>query len=167
MPDNKWWLAQNVKYAGTGQAISISGCTPEICGRYYEYDQFNKAFGGTSGWGANIQGVCPNQWVLPINSDWNTLFTSISTTASTVCQRLRSATSTCSPRTDYYGWANKMRVGYTNRAALNCHWWENSAQHHFVRIDHETYTGNICNVYNFASDTGQYYANAIRCFRQL
>ncbi|MDR0582009.1 MAG: hypothetical protein LBG31_03495, partial [Prevotellaceae bacterium] len=78
MPDNKWWLAQNVKFAQTGLAISISGCTPEKCGRYYESDQFNKAFGGSSGWGENKQGVCPNGWVLPTLSNWTTLVNSIS-----------------------------------------------------------------------------------------
>ncbi|MDR1895411.1 MAG: hypothetical protein LBR10_01305, partial [Prevotellaceae bacterium] len=33
MPDNKWWLAQNVKYAATGDAHS--GCDKEECGRRY------------------------------------------------------------------------------------------------------------------------------------
>ncbi|MDR2359043.1 MAG: hypothetical protein LBD87_04495, partial [Prevotellaceae bacterium] len=167
MPDGKWWLAQNVKYAGTGYTISFSGCTPEICGRHYDSEQFNKAYGGTSGWGANKQGVCPNQWVLPIKSDWNTLFTSISTTASVVCERLRSATCTCTPRTDYYGWANKMRVGYGNYAQVNCHWWENTTQHCFVRIDHISNTGNVCSTYEMPCLTDQSYRIAVRCFRQL
>ncbi|MDR2358883.1 MAG: hypothetical protein LBD87_03660 [Prevotellaceae bacterium] len=167
MPDGKWWLAQNVKYAGTGQAISISGCTPEICGRYYTTDQFNIASGGTSGFGANKQGVCPNQWVLPITSDWNTLFTSVSSTTSVVCERLRSATCTCTPKTDYYGWANKMRVGYGNHAAYNCHWWDNANRYAIARIDHRHNVGNVCNVIETLTTVPDVALMAIRCFRQL
>ncbi|MDR3134333.1 MAG: hypothetical protein LBU42_10015, partial [Prevotellaceae bacterium] len=40
MPDNKWWLAQNVKlasYNSTTIGAAISGCTKEECGRAYTW----------------------------------------------------------------------------------------------------------------------------------
>jgi hypothetical protein len=55
MPDNKWWLAQNMKYAGTG--TQPSWCTKDECGRLYQHAQANGSWGGTSGSGSNKQGV--------------------------------------------------------------------------------------------------------------
>ena len=46
MPDNKWWLAQNVKYAGTGSANSNSGCTQDNCGRLYTGAQMSNTYTG-------------------------------------------------------------------------------------------------------------------------
>ena len=165
MPDSKWWLAQNVKYAGTGSSITMSGCTAEICGRYYTLSQFNGSYPGTSGYGANKQGVCPNGWNLPITSNWETLFNSISSTQAVVAERLRANNSKCSPKPDYYGWANKKYVGYNNNN-YHCHWWTNVASYHFVRIDHWTAIGDICNVVELLSSA---FATlmAVRCFRQL
>ncbi len=105
MPDNKWWLAQNVKYAATGSAVS--GCTKDECGRAYTPTQMNGAWGGSSGWGSNIQGICPSGWVVPILSDWDNFITAI---GSTKAERIRPYNSTCSPKSDYYGWASKVGV---------------------------------------------------------
>ena len=167
MPDNKWWLAQNLKYTGTGQAITISGCTPEICGRYYGPAQFNTASSGSSGWGENKQGVCPTQWVLPTESNWKTLFTSISTTVSVVCERLRELTNTCTPRPDYYGWANKMRVSYNNIAEFNSQWWHNTSKYSYCRIEHQHNVGNVCNYYECMGNAVDVNLISVRCFRQL
>jgi uncharacterized protein (TIGR02145 family) len=168
MPDNNWWLAQNVKYAGTGSSISISGCTAEICGRYYTLAQFNGSYPGTSGYGANKQGVCPNGWVLPISTNWATLFNSISTTQAVVAERLRANNSYCSPRPDYYGFANKLYVGYNNNL-YGCHWWTNENSYHFARLDHWTNIGNRCGVVENYTGTGGTTSTlmAVRCFRQL
>jgi uncharacterized protein (TIGR02145 family) len=170
MPDDKWWLAQNVRYAGTGSSITITGCTPEICGKYYSQTQFNGAYGGSSGYGENKQGVCPNGWILPIFSNWTTLFDSISGTPSVVCARLRAANSTCSPILDYYGWSNKINVCYKNWAGLyNDHWVANDGVSHLQRMDGAD-SGNACNVlgqyngWNTAHDTE---GATVRCFRQL
>ncbi|MDR0581681.1 MAG: hypothetical protein LBG31_01840 [Prevotellaceae bacterium] len=57
MPDNKWWLAQNVKIAGyNGSTVgsAVSGCTKDECGRRYTYTETIAAWGGTGGTGANI-----------------------------------------------------------------------------------------------------------------
>jgi uncharacterized protein (TIGR02145 family) len=106
MPDNKWWLAQNVKYAGTGYAITeVSGCTKDKCGRWYTAAQAS----GSSGYGANKQGVCPNGWVLPVVQSYATLYSAISGTASVVAARLRALDSPCSGGNDYYGWASAVR----------------------------------------------------------
>jgi uncharacterized protein (TIGR02145 family) len=168
MPDNKWWLAQNVRYAGTGASITISGCTPEICGRWYSAAQRNASWGGSSGVGENKQGVCPNGWVLPIHSSWTNLFNSISGTASVYCQRLRSGNSSCSPRDDYYGWASKLRLGYRSAVgSFNDHWWSNAGTGYYVRLDHYTNVGDVCNVSEQTDSGGTLTDMPVRCFRQL
>jgi uncharacterized protein (TIGR02145 family) len=105
MPDNKWWLAQNVKYNKTG--YNIGACTPEECGRAYTYAQAYASYaGGSSGSSGNVQGVCPPGWLLPILADWSAFANSISATASVVLTRIRAKNSSCTPKDDYYGWAS-------------------------------------------------------------
>jgi uncharacterized protein (TIGR02145 family) len=166
MPDNKWWLAQNVKYAQTGQAVSISGCTPEKCGRYYTAAQKSGSYGGTSGNGSNKQGVCPNGWVLPVFSNWTALFNNISSNTSVVCQRLRALNSPCSPRDNYYGWANQMIVSYSSCASsCNDHWHANDTNGSMQRMDHWSNIGNYCNTLEQCNPGAL--PMTVRCFRQL
>jgi uncharacterized protein (TIGR02145 family) len=102
MPDNKWWLAQNVKY-GVGSAIN--GCTEEQCGLAYTWAQAYASYaGGSSGSTGNVQGVCPPGWLLPIRATFGTLFSSLGTT-SVACSHLRAHNCVCTPHTDGYGWA--------------------------------------------------------------
>ncbi|MDR3133368.1 MAG: hypothetical protein LBU42_05015 [Prevotellaceae bacterium] len=170
MPDNKWWLAQNVKYASAGYAIS--GCTEDDCGRAYTYAQAYASYaGGTSASTGNVQGICPPGWLLPIATDWSMFVNSISSNSSVVAERLRSLNSSCTPVTDYYGWANKMNIldghtliyngvsWYLNECAGDRHWG--------LRID--SFPSNLQCDYVNTGCTGNLatrYAN-VRCFRQL
>jgi uncharacterized protein (TIGR02145 family) len=109
MPDNKWWLAQNVKlaqYNATTVGAVISGCSKDECGRGYSFAEAGGAWGGTSGSPGNVQGVCPAGWVVPVLANWQTFVAAISPTASVVAERIRAKNSPCTPKTDYYGWAS-------------------------------------------------------------
>ena len=167
MPDNHWWLAQNVRHEGTGSSITVSGCSPETCGRYYTSSQFNGSYGGTSGYGENIQGVCPGGWVLPVSSTWQTLCTALGSTASDVIQEIRAEKSTCSPIRNWYGWANVMPLAYNN--LLTGEHWRSNKLYHAFRIDHKSNLGLACNVYEILDMESIYGAMPItvRCYRQL
>ena len=127
MPDNHWWLAQNVKYANAGSTNTVAGCTPDKCGRLYIGAQMSSTYTGStgaSGYGAGKQGVCPNDWILPISTDWRALVDAIETvpltpftwsvytwvygTSLKVCERLASPDSPHVTGNNYYGWANQM-----------------------------------------------------------
>jgi uncharacterized protein (TIGR02145 family) len=102
MPDNKWWLAQNVKYALKG--ITINGCDKDSCGRSYTNVE---VFAGN--FAINQQTICPSGWVLPSNTQWNTMTNNISSNLVIAWQDMRSLQCSCKPITDRYGWATKGR----------------------------------------------------------
>jgi uncharacterized protein (TIGR02145 family) len=170
MPDNKWWLAQNVKYATTGSSVTISGCTPDKCGRAYTGAQANGAWGGSkTGIGANVQGVCPPGWILPLNADWYDLRANISTDVATICRRIRALDSPCGNAEDYYGFANI--IGYmvdgAKYGACGSFRTNDSAGYDWVfNWDCGGSCPNCCNqIY-----TGVHEANRtapVRCLRQL
>ena len=165
MPDNKWWLAQNVKYAGTGSSVTTSGCTKEKCGRWYTSAQASGSWGGTSGYGANKQGVCPSGWNLPIDNDWSTFIKSISTTNSIVSERLRNPNSNCTPKTDYYGWANGNCV-YANNGGCCEIFYNNEAAQYYFRFDASAAYCDQCGQISH-TQTSYNHAQGVRCFRQL
>ncbi|MDR0694888.1 MAG: hypothetical protein LBF81_06285 [Prevotellaceae bacterium] len=175
MPDGKWWLAQNVKYAGTGETITVGGCTKELCGRWYTYVQSKAAHGGTSGDGENIQGVCPNGWVLPALNNWQTMFQSISTSNTIICQSLRQLSSSCTPINDTYGWAAGKNHHYKRPDGQLFGgeiWWANEATTPCAsQIDQQNWVGSACNVVQHFTFDGSHQAAvqavAVRCFRQL
>ena len=108
MPDGNWWLAQNVKlasYNGNPVGVAISGCDKDECGRWYTHAQANGSYGGTTtGYGANVQGVCPNNWVLPVEADWKSLTSSFGTSYAVALSYLTSANCRCDSD-DAWGWA--------------------------------------------------------------
>ena len=167
MPDNKWWLAQNVRYAKTGSSITISGCTPEICGRYYSITEFNSSHeGSSSGTGWGIQGVCPVGWMLPVNSDWTSFLDAISTSASVVGERIRALNSHCTTRLNYYGWADQLKIDFDNTT------------YHEFKLSNENTANSVywdrngsngsdsCNSHGFLTVTGSR-VTPVRCFRDL
>ncbi len=172
MPDNKWWLAQNVKLSTcNGSAIgkALSYCSKDKCGRAYTSPETSKACGGNSGYGANKQGVCPEGWVLPLGSDFTTLRNSISTTASVVCQRLRAIKSPCSGGNDYYGWASVYVVNGSDDPNYCAYWKANdspSGCYIGLGLDALAGTGMVCGAIH-PSDCGNYVNNvsAVRCLR--
>ena len=111
MPDNKWWLAQNVKYEQSG-SILFQNCGKDSCGRFYTNSQI---FGGN--YGVNRQSVCPPQWVLPSVSQWVAMTNAISGTLTTAILDLRSLQIPCNPRPDNYGWAARGRSSAVEEAA--------------------------------------------------
>jgi uncharacterized protein (TIGR02145 family) len=173
MPDNKWWLAQNVKFEGTGEAVTTGGCTPDKCGRRYTGAQMSQSWGGTSGYGSGIQGVCPNGWILPVNSDYASLTSSISATASVVAARLEAELSICSGGNNYYGWANVIGVSLPTvsiNSGYECWRTNNSVNWEYgLFLNHIPNSGVMtCG----ALAVGHSYANLdrvspVRCFRQL
>jgi uncharacterized protein (TIGR02145 family) len=178
MPDNKWWLAQNVRYAGAdasvGYSVStvIAGCTEETCGRFYKDAEFNAAHGGSSGIGQNIQGVCPPGWVLPINSEWQTFHNSLGGNDTERTSRIRAANSGCSSITNYFGFANP--VTFIHGTITGCNyltgsgWRSNHGQRGLYRIDHISGKPNACNQYEIiTAGTSSCNDWAVRCFRNL
>jgi uncharacterized protein (TIGR02145 family) len=173
MPDNKWWLAQNVKFVQTGEAVTAGGCTPDKCGRRYTGVQMSQSWGGTSGYGSGKQGVCPNGWVLPVNSDYANLTSSISATASVVAARLQAEQSICSGGNNYYGWASVIGISLPNlviNSGFEC-WRTNDS----VNWEYGLFLNHIPNsgvMTCGAVAVGHSYANmdrvsSVRCFRQL
>ena len=109
MPDNKWWLAQNVKlaeYNNSAIGQTISGYTKDEAGMAYTWAQIYASYaGGSSSSTGNVQGICPPGWLLPVTADFNTLMSNIGDEA-TVSVRLRALRTKCTQQgNDYYGWA--------------------------------------------------------------
>jgi uncharacterized protein (TIGR02145 family) len=174
MPDNNWWLAQNVKYAGSGSANTYTGCTKDKCGRWYTAAQANGSYGGTSGSGSNKQGVCPNGWVLPVVSDWTTFKNTISADDATVVTALRSLNSTdCGSTPNTYGWANDIELftpatqGWPTRWGTM--WRSNDDYSRSFIIDSQCGVGRICGslCHQYVDIGYDKYGISVRCFRQL
>jgi uncharacterized protein (TIGR02145 family) len=166
MPDNKWWLAQNVKYAGVGSAIT--GCTEDECGRQYTWEQVYASYaGGSSGSSGNVQGICPSGWLLPVTYNYTTL-TNLIGDETTICQRLRAQTSPCTPRIDYYGWASVRST--CNGEDLNAGdaWYANDTNREdglIIDLAHNG-SGLQCNkIYQHLVQAA--HRASVRCFRQL
>ena len=191
MPDNKWWLAQNVKiasYNGSTVGSAVSGCTEDECGRRYTYTETIAAWGGTGGTGANIQGVCPSSWILPVNSEWMTFITTIDPTISwttytqpsaagaytvnaAVIKKLIRPDAYCDVGSDIYGWAQIKEAKYdtTWRNGMLC-WW--CGQHHtygsYNCLNHIPGSATDCGYISAAHPTIQTTIMLpVRCFRQL
>jgi uncharacterized protein (TIGR02145 family) len=188
MPDNKWWLAQNVKYAGTGSAVTTSGCTPDKCGRWYTGAQISSTYTGStgaSGNGANKQGICPNDWILPVYNDWRPFVDAIHTvtlsqyntgygewlvgTSTTINVRLAAYNNPTRAGNDYYGWANATFVTYSNGEAHEG-WRGNSTvdQDWALVINHYSGSGHSSTQFTLSLTTTSINRGAaVRCFRQL
>ena len=168
MPDSKWWLAQNVKLASYNSSTigsAISGCSKDECGRTYSWATIYASYaGGSSSSTGNVQGICPPGWLLPVVADFETLMNNIGDEA-TISARLRSLNSKCSPRYDYYGWANVYPpCNYTmNYSCESCY--TNDAWREDGFLIDWTDSGGCGNVgvkRCTPTNTG-----VVRCFRQL
>ena len=169
MPDNKWWLAQNVKLANYNSStvgVAVSGCTNEDdCGRYYTSAQVYASYaGGTSGSSGNVQGICPPGWLLPVRATFSTLANSIGN-ASTACAALHSLDTKCTPTHNTYGWASAVALVNGSRNDYSSYWYTNDAgrEDGFGVGD---VTANSCTILRF-DNPGDNQAAVVRCFRQL
>jgi uncharacterized protein (TIGR02145 family) len=163
MPDNKWWLAQNLKYAATGNQPTT--CTKDECGRRYTKTQAR----GSTGSGSGKQGICPNGWIFPILSEYTALRNSISANAVVVCQRLQAISVTCTGGNDYYGWASTKHYN-EYLISNNCMWEEfmcnqDGKSTQFIINDRAGYTYQDCGY--ICDDCGDISTANLRCFRQL
>jgi uncharacterized protein (TIGR02145 family) len=163
MPDNNWWLAQSVKYAGTGSSITVAGCTKETCGRWYTSTQANG--GGSNSYGPNKQGVCPGAWTLPVAANWTALLNSIHTTAKTAAQYLACPQSNPT-YSSWYGWSGSICVHRHDDPVTWDTYQSNDAVDYMVILweDPANWVGaNIGTIQpNCCPDSYR-----VRCFRQL
>jgi uncharacterized protein (TIGR02145 family) len=142
MPDNKWWLAQNVKYAQKGQLLA--GCGKDSCGRFYNYTE---AFAGV--FTANQPSLCPPGWVLPTSDQWQAMADKISTKIQEVYPHLRSLNGKCSPRPNHYGWAalgTSIMLGEPNDG--DGYWATRSTTSCAIQIDQNDAHGKTCPGYH-------------------
>ncbi|MDR0694277.1 MAG: hypothetical protein LBF81_03140, partial [Prevotellaceae bacterium] len=191
MPDNNWWLAQSVKFAGTGVVNSAANCTPDKCGRLYTGAQMSSTYTGStgaSGYGANKQGICPNNWILPVYADWRTFIDAIAVVSFTsitpascvfqqakntlVNQRLAAVDNPIHKGNDYYGWSDAKWSNYMGHtSSLYCEGWRgnNSEKQDWgltitiLPNVGASYDGFIISEYC----TGQDRKTPVRCLRRL
>jgi uncharacterized protein (TIGR02145 family) len=136
MPDNKWWLAQNLKYASTG--VLYPGCGKEDCGMFYNETE---VFSGS--YTVNRQYICPVSWVIPSNSQWSSLTSKISSTLTTAWRDLRSLKNPCT-RTNRYGWASTGRDHVYQSENGDVHWGTNGSTGISASLDDSSGTGIYC-----------------------
>jgi uncharacterized protein (TIGR02145 family) len=162
MPDNKWWLAQNVKYAATGDAHS--GCNKDQCGRYYTGAQASDSWGGSSGYGQGKQGVCPPGWIIPIGTEVTTLVNACGSTNAEITAALRAHNSSCTPINDTYGFASHIGVHERVATANTSSWRTNDAESYYCGLGIDLRPGaSLCASLFIQSGCSR--GSAVRCFR--
>jgi uncharacterized protein (TIGR02145 family) len=172
MPDNQWWLAQNVKLASYNSSTvgyAISGCTKEECGRHYTWAQVYASYaGGTSGSSGNVQGICPSGWLLPVRATFSTLANSIGN-ASEACAALRAMNANCTPRNNTYGWSSITGVVNGSIYKTYQNWYTNDeGGEDGFGIDSITIGGGFsCNQWCITNLGETNNTAVVRCFRQL
>jgi uncharacterized protein (TIGR02145 family) len=167
MPDNKWWLAQNVKltsYNNSTVGSAISGCTKDECGRAYTWAQVYAQYaGGTSGSSGNVQGICPPGWLLPTGTTYADMVKDMGI-ASNICASLRPLKSSCSPINDTYGWASVTGIANGGITSMRSLWYTNDTN----REDgFDVDSGDTCNSVSFENLGDLNQTAVVRCFRQL
>jgi uncharacterized protein (TIGR02145 family) len=171
MPDNKWWLAQNVKlanYGGSTVGSAISGCTKDECGRAYPHAQVYAQYaGGSYGSTGNVQGICPPGWLLPMRTTFQILGTSIGD-ISAVCAALRPLNTTCTPKNNPYGWASA--YGISNGVIQQNHavWYtHDEGREDGYIVDMGGQDNYLCD-HVWVNNTGEPdHPAVVRCLRQL
>jgi uncharacterized protein (TIGR02145 family) len=194
MPDNKWWLAQNVKLANYGQqsvGTAYPECDKEECGRGYTPAETIGNWGGTNGFGANIQGICPSNWILPTIYQYADMFTAISGVNFTsygnadcggyyvndanLVNMLKSKENLCSGSNDHYGWA-AIKSRWHCSVSIDCELYRgalfDTTKIENVRFGHQhcTEANNTCTTlcYAWYPNIPEYNSPApVRCLRQL
>ena len=161
MPDNKWWLAQNLKYEAEGSTL-FQSCGKDSCGRCYKV---SNVFNGN--YATNQQRVCPPNWVLASTTQWSTMATAISNTVTVAFQDLRSLQSRCTPINDRYGWAAKGVSRMTHETGDEDQWMSvDGSKPIYAGMDQGSTTYS-CNstAYWLTGEIKQTYVLPIRCLR--
>jgi uncharacterized protein (TIGR02145 family) len=164
MPDDNWWLAQNVKFANTGSARD--DCNKEECGRFYTGAQASGNWGGSSGYGQGKQGVCPPGWIIPIGTEVLTMVNACGSTNAIRAAALRSYNSTCTPINDTYGFASLISRNTGAGGGAPDAWRTNdcSGCSCSFGIDQST-SGTTCDSIDIRSTGCGSHAKPVRCFR--
>ena len=169
MPDNNWWLAQNVKlasYNGSAVGTAVSGCTNNECGRWYLPAVTCGSYGGTTtGYGANVQGVCPNDWILPVNDTWTQLALSLDANVLSAVAYLTPSGCSC-PKNDAYSWAGDRCLHHTTQPTWGGSWHSNSGEKILYIACANGFAADNYNGQNTYSETHTV-GRVVRCFRQL
>ncbi|MDR2802438.1 MAG: hypothetical protein LBB31_04380 [Prevotellaceae bacterium] len=141
MPDNKWWLAQNLKYDITGSEL-LSTCGEDSCGRFYKKkDVFNP-----EDYKTNLRTICPDGWILPSTSQWDAMAKAIDSDLVTAWSDLRSLQTPCSPRSDQYGWAARGKCPITIEIDDGDSWHSSDRNKWIViQLDNGGYNSLKCN----------------------
>ena len=166
MPDNKWWLAQNLKYAKAG--YPAVGCTPDECGRAYP----NTDVVAGSSAGGNIQGICPANWLLPVNDNWTALKNSMGDN-STAVKAMRIPTSPCGGATNKYGFADTKsvcfsQVGVGTTSEYLSQWYSRIGTTVYAFVVDGVNACNDCGLtFIFINYQSLNRYQRVRCFRQL
>jgi uncharacterized protein (TIGR02145 family) len=171
MPDDKWWLAQNVKYARAGTAHN--SCDKDECGRYYTRAEANAAYeSGTGGSNIRTQGVCPYNWLLPLGEDWKSLHVSLGNDVATTLSALRAIDSKCEPVYDTYGWAAKVELRVAAKLSNISGYYQNNLGNPSLGLIMDVKVLSLsayedCGSILLASNGSATAPAMVRCFRQL
>ena len=168
MPDNNWWLAQNVRlerYNSSEVGIAVTNCTKEECGRWYTHVQAYGSYGGTAtGYGASVQGVCPNGWILPVTAIWNALASAWGTPVKDFMKYLTPPVCVCDSD-DAYGWINQLCIHHTKNPTWGQSYVDNTgADKIFLVCSSDASDSRRGTV---ISDYDKNMSHTVRCFRQL
>jgi uncharacterized protein (TIGR02145 family) len=165
MPDNNWWLAQNVKYAATGRVLN--GCDKDQCGRFYTGAQASDSWGGSSGYGQGKQGVCPPGWIIPMGNEVLTMVNACGSTDAERAAALRAYNSSCIPKNDTYGFASLIGVSETGVVSTAYSSWRTGDAEDALcsfSIDHIS-SGGKCGALDIRSGPCGTGGSVVRCFR--
>jgi len=137
------WMAENLNYREDEDGNVLGVCYNNLasnCTQYGRLYNWNEAMGGASSSSAvpsGVQGVCPADWHLPSNAEWDVLMTAVGG-SSTAARKLKSTSgwNSCGPAgsgsyyvcEDAYGFAalpggGGYSVGYFNNAGYYGYWW--------------------------------------------
>jgi uncharacterized protein (TIGR02145 family) len=166
MPDKKWWLAQNVKYADVGSAIS--GCTKEECGKAYTWAQIYASYaGGSSGSTGNVQGICPPGWLLPTRLTYAALAGTFNSGVEFVAALRPLNNVKCTPKTDPLGWASKFGIINGNVYDSLSAWYTNDiGREDGIVLDEITTQQSKCGEWSQTDNGESSNLGVVRCYYQ-
>ncbi|MDP4267247.1 MAG: FISUMP domain-containing protein [Bacteroidota bacterium] len=75
---NQTWMIQNLNYNISGSwCYNNSNANCSIYGRLYDWNTLIQGGTTSNNIPSGVQGICPNGWHIPSNSEWNILFSNL------------------------------------------------------------------------------------------
>ena len=197
---DQWWMAENLNYADSVKTPSLlkrNWCyknEPDSCskyGRLYTWaaaiDSVTLAtdadnpqdcgYGETCTLPARVQGICPEGWHLPTQSEWDTLFTAVGG-QSNAGKVLKSQAGwnnddygDSGNGTDSFGFsalpAGNRYDGNFRYRGYGADFWSATQDNKSLDDEYDAYGMNLYNDrgYAFLSDYGKDYAFSVRCVK--